>query len=131
MDDCYKPLLFLTRCICLPWSCLLACLYSLFILTAEDDILVRDELEELARKYPDRFQVQFTIDRVAHPDTTTWKYSVGYIDKDKVAKFLYDQSDPGHHSIQMFMCGPPPMVKFACLPALQELGFTEDDWYVY
>lgn len=98
--------------------------------TAEDDILVRDELEALARTFPDRFQLHYTIDRVAHPDSTTWKYSVGFINKEMVANFLYNQPDPGH-SIQVFMCGPPPMIKFACLPALQELGFTEEDWYVF
>jgi hypothetical protein len=23
------------------------------------------------------------------------------------------------------MCGPPPMIKFACIPNLEKLGFTE------
>jgi len=33
----------------------------------------------------------------------------------------------GSGSQQFFMCGPPPMLKFACIPALNELGFTEKE----
>lgn len=26
----------------------------------------------------------------------------------------------------ILMCGPPPMLKFACVPALEALGFSDD-----
>jgi NAD(P)H-flavin reductase len=29
---------------------------------------------------------------------------------------------PASNDTLIFLCGPPPMIKFACLPALQELG---------
>lgn len=35
----------------------------------------------------------------------------------------------GYHNVsplQVLICGPPPMIKFACKPALAELEFSED-----
>jgi NAD(P)H-flavin reductase len=71
---------------------------------AEDDILVRSELETLAMTYPDRFQLQYTVDR-APPN---WKYSTGFITKDMIAQYLFT---PNGTLTQIFMCGPPPMTK--------------------
>lgn len=31
----------------------------------------------------------------------------------------------------ILMCGPPPMLKFACVPALEALSFTEDMHYAF
>ena len=31
----------------------------------------------------------------------------------------------------ILMCGPPPMIKFACLPNLDKLGYTEDMYFAY
>jgi NAD(P)H-flavin reductase len=30
-----------------------------------------------------------------------------------------------------FVCGPPPMIKFACEPAFKELGFEEGQWFAF
>lgn len=32
---------------------------------------------------------------------------------------------PGPKTL-VLMCGPPPMLKYACLPALEALGYTEE-----
>lgn len=95
-------------------------------LTAEDDILVRPELEALAAKYPDRFSVYYTLDR----PPKGWTQGTGFITKEMIAQHLYAKPMLGQQ-IQIFMCGPPPMIKMACLPNLQELGFAERDWYVF
>jgi|UPI000581A16F ferredoxin-NADP reductase len=104
-----------------------------------DDILCREELETLARAFPTRFQVWYTVDRTttAMPTSNgstkeaeeTWAYDVGFLNKKMIEKHgLF----PGQESsTQFFMCGPPPMIKFACLPALQELGFSEKDWVIF
>lgn len=91
----------------------------------EDDILVREELELLAREHPDSFHLHYTLDRPPE----LWNYSTGFITAAMVQKHLLfaDEKKP----TQFFMCGPPPMIKFACLPALQEAGFTEKDWVVF
>lgn len=51
-----------------------------------------------------------------------WKYSTGYINEDMLREHLLP---PGPDTIAA-MCGPPPMVKFACIPNLEKLGYTED-----
>jgi cytochrome-b5 reductase len=88
--------------------------------TAEDDILVRGELEKLQKNYPDRFSLHYTVDRAPKG----WKFSEGFINKDMVEKHLLVKGSQQ----QFFMCGPPPMIKFACIPALTELGFAEKDY---
>lgn len=30
-----------------------------------------------------------------------------------------------------FMCGPPAMIKFACIPNLAKIGYTEDDYFSF
>ena len=87
--------------------------------TAEDDILVRPELEALQKEYPDRFTLHYTLDRAPEK----WNYSTGFINKDMIEKHLLI---PGTQQ-QFFMCGPPPMIKFACIPGLKELGFDDKD----
>ena len=92
---------------------------------AEDDILVRPELDEIADKYPDRFQLHYTLDRPPQ----NWKYSTGFINREMIEKNLYTPETG--NKVQAFMCGPPPMIKFACIPALEALGFTEADWFTF
>lgn len=88
----------------------------------EDDILVRPELETLAAQFPERFSLHYTLDR----PPTGWKYSSGFINKEMLKKYcLFNNSCK---NTQVFMCGPPPMLKFACVPNLIELGFTEKEF---
>ena len=92
----------------------------------EEDILVRDELETLQREHGDRFSLWYTVDRA--PENREWKYDTGFITKEMVEKHLLF---PDTKDTQFFMCGPPPMLKFACQPALRELGYSEKDWVVF
>ena len=42
---------------------------------------------------------------------------------------IRDHLPPPGPDTQILMCGPPPMIKFACVPNLQKLGY-EQDMYV-
>merc|ERR1712146_740242 len=84
----------------------------------EDDILVRDLLEGLCKQYPDRFKVWYTVDR-PQPD---WGYSTGFITSDMIAEHLPPPGD----DTTMVMCGPPPMIKFACQANLDKLGYNKE-----
>uniref|UniRef100_A0A7S2E1S6 NADH-cytochrome b5 reductase n=1 Tax=Helicotheca tamesis TaxID=374047 RepID=A0A7S2E1S6_9STRA len=97
----------------------------IFANQTEDDILVRKELEEAAKEYPDRFKLHYTLDR----PPANWKYSEGFVCKEMIEKHLPPPAADG--STQIFMCGPSPMVKFACLPALGELGYKDTDYFVF
>lgn len=95
---------------------------------SEDDILVRPELEALAAQHPTRFSLHYTVDRPPATTTTTaWKYSTGFITKEMIETHLFvkkkdGEDDASTTKIQYFLCGPPPMIKFACLPNLEAMG---------
>ncbi|CAK4521603.1 unnamed protein product [Aphanomyces euteiches] len=89
----------------------------LFANQTEQDILCREELEQMAKDYPN-VKVWYTVDR----PTESWKYSSGFVTKEMIQEHLFPAGD----DVQIFLCGPPPMLKFAVLPALEELGFTPD-----
>lgn len=100
--------------------------FFIFSLQAEDDILVRKELESLVKDYPNQFKLHYTVDK---PPETGWEYSNGFISKEMIEEFcLFNGSAK---DTQVFMCGPPPMIKFACLPNLKELGFTNKNWFIF
>ena len=60
------------------------------------------------------------VDRV--PEGEQWDYSTGFINEDMVREHLF----PYAESTITVMCGPPPMIKFACLPNLAKQGYPEE-----
>eukprot|EP00543_Licmophora_paradoxa_P007572 CAMPEP_0202454436 /NCGR_PEP_ID=MMETSP1360-20130828/12169_1 /ASSEMBLY_ACC=CAM_ASM_000848 /TAXON_ID=515479 /ORGANISM="Licmophora paradoxa, Strain CCMP2313" /LENGTH=127 /DNA_ID=CAMNT_0049073749 /DNA_START=11 /DNA_END=394 /DNA_ORIENTATION=+ len=101
------------------------CVKMIFANQTEEDILVRSELETIAKENPDRFQLHYTLDR---PPTTGWNYSTGFVTKEMMEEHLYT---PNGKATQTFLCGPPPMIKYACLPNLEAMGFTSKDWFSF
>jgi len=92
---------------------------------SENDILVREELEEAVKKYAGRFKLHYTLDNPPEG----WTHSKGFISKEMIQTHLPAAASDG--STQILMCGPPPMVKFACLPNLEALGFKKTDYFVF
>uniref|UniRef100_A0A224XST2 NADH-cytochrome b5 reductase n=1 Tax=Panstrongylus lignarius TaxID=156445 RepID=A0A224XST2_9HEMI len=95
----------------------------IFANQTEKDILLRDELEEVAAKHPDQFKLWYTID-VASPE---WKYSVGFISASMIQEHLF----PAGPDTLVLMCGPPAMVNFACIPNLDKLGYDPKLRFAY
>ncbi|CAN0214865.1 unnamed protein product [Ectocarpus sp. 4 AP-2014] len=89
----------------------------LFANKSEDDILLRDMIEKLAASNPS-FKFHYTLDTAPEG----WAHSQGFISKEMVETHM---PPPGADTL-ILMCGPPPMLKFACIPALEALGFSED-----
>ena len=84
----------------------------------EDDILVRDYLEGLKAEHPKRLNLWYTVDRPKEG----WKYSSGFITDTMIAEHL---PGPKEDSL-VIMCGPPPMIKFACEANLDKLGYVKE-----
>jgi len=93
----------------------------IFANQTEADILLREDLEECRKDK--RFKLWYTVDRPAEG----WTYSTGFISEEMITTHLPNK----HESPLMLMCGPPPMVKFACVANLQKLGFTEDEYFAF
>ncbi|VIO98153.1 Uncharacterized protein BM_BM13739 [Brugia malayi] len=89
----------------------------------ESDILLRDELDRLAAEHSEKFRVWYTIDQ-AKPG---WIYSTGFVNAEMIQKHL---PEPGSGTV-ILMCGPPPMIKFACTPSLDKLGYSESDRLIF
>jgi len=96
-------------------------LWLIFANQTEEDILLRKELESIPK---DRFHLHYTVDR---PPATGWKYSSGFINEEMCKNHL----PPPSEDTMLFVCGPPPMIKFACVPAFTALGFKENQWFSF
>ncbi|KAL3077294.1 hypothetical protein niasHS_013283 [Heterodera schachtii] len=94
----------------------------LFANKTEEDILLRDDLDKLSAKFADQFSVGYTVDRAPGPN---WKYSKGFINEQMI------HLPTNKVDTAVFMCGPPQMVNFACLPALDKLDFPVKNRYVF
>lgn len=85
---------------------------------SEDDILTRTQLEALAQAKPQQFKLFYTVDR----PTEGWTHGVGFITPEMIQAHL----PPPAETTQILMCGPPPMIKFACQANLDKLGYTKE-----
>jgi len=84
----------------------------------ENDILLRERLEELQAEHEDRFRLHYTLDRPPQ----NWEYSTGFITDEMIKMQLPPPSD----DTLVLMCGPPPMIKFACRANLDKLGYSKE-----
>lgn len=95
----------------------------LFANQSEEDILLREELEKIAKENPDQFHLWYTVDR----PKDEWSYSSGFVNEEMIKDHL-----PGSDEYSVIlMCGPPPMIKYACIPNLEKLGFTPDQYFSF
>lgn len=83
---------------------------------SESDILLRDELESFARRYPKNLKIWYMLD--AAP--TDWAYGTGHVDQQVLAERLPTASP----DTKILLCGPPGMVT-ATKKNLAALGFKK------
>ncbi|KAI9263771.1 hypothetical protein BY458DRAFT_458404 [Sporodiniella umbellata] len=106
-----------------------------FANVSEKDILLKDELDKIAEKHPDRFKVIYTLDKVPE----NWKGLRGYITADVIkANF----PSPEEKDAVIMVCGPPPMVASIAGPKkgmkqgelsgiLKELGYNQENVFKF
>jgi len=98
----------------------------LFANQTEGDILVREELDTLSAEHPNRFTLHYTLDR----PPAEWKFSKGFITKDMIHSKLLGNLAKGK-DVQFLMCGPPMMIKFACIPNIEALGYKVTNYFSF
>eukprot|EP00741_Cyanophora_paradoxa_P003997 tig00000743_g3883.t1 len=113
----------------------------LFANQSVEEVLLRAELESLAHAHPARLRLHLTVDRAPAPpafsvspycgarpaESRAWPYSVGFVTEDMIREHL---PGPAEEAL-VFMCGPPPMLQGACIPALQRRGFRADQYFCF
>ena len=87
----------------------------LYANNSKGDILLSNDLEDMSKD--ERFSLWHTL--VNPPEG--WTYSSGYISSDMCKDHLL----PHKEDAVAFLCGPPPMIQFACKPSLVSMGFKD------
>uniref|UniRef100_A0A7S2QRW4 NADH-cytochrome b5 reductase n=1 Tax=Norrisiella sphaerica TaxID=552664 RepID=A0A7S2QRW4_9EUKA len=90
----------------------------------EEDIMLREELEALQKKFSNRFSV---VHILSESGNEKWDGDTGFVDAEKIREYCPRPSD----DMKVFVCGPPPMYDLLCGPreddevtgALKELGY--------
>ena len=44
---------------------------------------------------------------------------------------IKEQMPPPGPDTQILMCGPPPMINYACIPNLEKLGYSPDMYFPF
>jgi len=68
----------------------------------ESDILLREDLEKMARAYPDKFKVHFVVEKAS----SGWSGGVGFITEAMIREFCPAPAT----DVKILICGPPAMV---------------------
>lgn len=56
-----------------------------------------------------------------------WQYSTGFVNESMIRDHM-PQAGP---DTQVLMCGPPPMVQFACITNLERNGFDSNMYFAF
>ncbi|KAK9861951.1 hypothetical protein WJX84_006402 [Apatococcus fuscideae] len=89
---------------------------------SENDILIKEELDDLAKQYPEDFHVYYVVNE-AGPG---WTGGTGFISADTIKAHL----PPPSEGTLTLRCGPPGMNK-AMEAHLNGLGYTESMQYQF
>jgi len=76
-----------------------------FANNTEQDIILKDRLDALAKKHPNRFEVHYVVAQPA--DAASWKGHTGFINADIVKKHIPGPAE----DVMVYVCGPPPFYK--------------------
>lgn len=87
----------------------------LYANNTEADILLREELETFANRFPSKFRLRYVLSR----PTAGWKGDRGFVTKDMIEGHIGTVAAEG----KVLLCGPPPMIT-AMKKTLEELGWA-------
>jgi len=84
-----------------------------------DDILLRDDLDQLEHQNSKRLHIVHIISQKAPPN---WPFETGHLNEHIIRRHLAPPND----DCVTLLCGPPPMIERACRPALKKRGYSDD-----
>jgi len=93
----------------------------IFANESEKDILLKSEIDEIAKKYPD-FDVHYTVTNAPE----NWTGSVGYVNKEMIEKYLPAVLSEN----RIFICGPPDM-KNSLRDQTEQLGWSKEQVFCF
>lgn len=93
----------------------------LFANDTEKDILLKNEIDEIAAKYP-----AFSVHYVLTKPSDGWTGSVGYVSKEMMEKYLPAATSDN----QLLVCGPPEMKKLV-VALSSEIGWNKEKVFCF
>jgi cytochrome-b5 reductase len=87
------------------------------------DILLKEELDQLQSSPNLKFELQYTIDK---PEEN-WTGLVGYITKESIEKFI----PPPSEDTLILLCGRGAMCKKYLFPLLLDMGYKQEDIFIF
>lgn len=90
--------------------------FLLYANVAENDILLRAELDKWADEHADQFKIHYVLNEAPEG----WTGSVGFVTPALIDKFLPKQTE----ETNLLLCGPPPMIS-AMKTAAVGLGYPK------
>lgn len=87
----------------------------LYAINTEEDILLRHELDDFARHYPNKSQIQYILSQAAED----WTGHRGFVNQDLIQQHLA----PANENKKTLLCGPPPIIN--AMKRSTELGWKE------
>ncbi|KAI7972189.1 hypothetical protein EIK77_001755 [Talaromyces pinophilus] len=85
----------------------------------KDDILLREDLDLLAKEYPDQFQITHVLSQPGD----VWAGEKGHVTKEILQEHAFGPEDMN----VALLCGPPTTIQKAVLPALKDIGYKEGE----
>ncbi|ORX88775.1 putative NADH-cytochrome b5 reductase [Basidiobolus meristosporus CBS 931.73] len=104
---------------------------------SEEDILLRQELESLAKLHPKQFTLYFVVDKA--PETREWSQGVGFVTREMISQHLPKPAG----DVKILVCGPDGMMRHISGPRardwsqggvsglLKELGYSAEQVYKF
>lgn len=83
----------------------------LFANKTVEDMILKDQVDELAKQHPDQFQVEYVVDEAPEG----WTGSRGFISEELLKKHMPPPSDAN----KVLVCGPPGMMNLVSGPTVK------------
>ncbi|ODN97484.1 hypothetical protein L198_04051 [Cryptococcus wingfieldii CBS 7118] len=103
----------------------------------EEDILLREEFDELLKQHPDRLAIHHVIEK----PSSSWTGDKGYITAETIQK-AFPRPEGSQETVRAFVCGPPGQMKAICGMkdgmkqgtldgALKDIGYEQSEVFKY
>ena len=95
----------------------------LFANKKEEDIILRDKLENRQEKFSHQYRFFYTLDEPGD----SWNGFSGFIDSDMIKNTMPAPSE----DTLILLCGPPKMISEAVRPSLEELNYSKESIFTF
>lgn len=86
-----------------------------------DDIILKDDLDDISKNFFMQFSVEYTISKLPK-ENNKWNHYIGRINESMINEFLFT---PSSDTIAL-CCGPPTLIEKGVLPNFINFGYIDD-----